>query len=437
MEKTIQIACRGALTIVHTELVPFQGNLKSLSEEDYLKLSQEIRDRGFSDPISIWQSDSKNFILNGHQRLRAVQRMEEEGWKVPPLPVSLIFANSFKEAKMKLLGLASQYGKMEAKGLYEFIMDTQIDSEELFACCRFPEINFESFKTEYFEEIYKLPLGADDDEVPDAPVEPKTKKGDIYLLGEHRVMCGDSTLVDDVEKLMNGSKAEFIFTDPPYNVNYDPEARHTGFSTVRLKNKLGKIQNDRKSPENFRTFLDDVFNNINLVLADGASIYVCHADTEGHHFRSAFVQQPWNLQSCLIWKKTVLVFGRADYHWIHEPILYGWKEGASHSWHGDRKQTSVVEFATDHMNKKECDTDGYVHPTQKPVSLISYCLENSSQKPQIILDPFLGSGSTMIACEKLGRRCYGMELDPKYVDVIVSRWEKFTGRAATLVGQAS
>jgi DNA modification methylase len=166
---------------------------------------------------------------------------------------------------------------------------------------------------------------------------------------------------------------------------------------------------------------------------DGGAIYICHADTEGHNFRNAFLAQRWKLASCLIWAKTVLVFGRADYHWMHEPILYGWKEGAGHAWHGDRKQTTVLEIATDHCAKEQSDTGGkYVHPTQKPVALIERALGNSSQAGEMVLDLFGGSGSTLIACEKTGRHARLMELDAKYCDVIVKRWQEFTGKAAVL-----
>jgi DNA modification methylase len=275
----------------------------------------------------------------------------------------------------------------------------------------------------------------DEDAVPEPQPDPFTLPGDIWLLGDHRLMCGDSTSVDAVERLMAGAKADMVFTDPPYNVNYDPESRHSHFSETRTANPLGKIQNDKKSPEQFRAFLDDVYSAADCVLIAGGAIYICHADTEGHHFRNAFIAQPWKLQSCLIWKKTVLVFGRADYHWMHEPILYGWKEGASHSWEGDRKQTTIIQVASEHYDKAESDTGGkYVHPTQKPVKLILIALQNSSRTGSAVLDLFGGSGSTLIACEKTRRKSRLMEIDPRYCDVIINRWQEFTGREALLEG---
>ena len=275
----------------------------------------------------------------------------------------------------------------------------------------------------------------DEDETPSLELRPVSRAGDVWVCGDHRVMCGDSTSGEQVRRLLDGRFADMVFTDPPYNVDYDPESRPNGpTSDERVANPLGKIKNDSKSPEEFRRFLDQVYTAVDSTIQPGRAIYVCHADTEGHHFRNAFIAQPWKLQSCLIWKKTSLVFGRADYHWMHEPILYGWKQGEAHVWTGDRKQTTVIEIATEHIDRSG-DTNGkYVHPTQKPVKLILVALENSSSPGEIVLDVFGGSGSTMIAAEKSGRRARLMELDPKFVDVIVKRWQMFTAGKATLEG---
>jgi DNA modification methylase len=276
----------------------------------------------------------------------------------------------------------------------------------------------------------------DPDEVPAPPINPVAKNGDLWLLGGHRLLCGDSTSLEAVATLMGAEKADMVFTDPPYNVDYDAEARPNGPTSAERKARpLGKIQNDKKSPAEFRAFLDLVYQAIDSVLKPGRALYICHADTEGHHFRNAFLAMPWKLQSCLIWSKTVMVFGRADYHWQHEPVLYGWKEGAAHVWHGDRRQTTIIEVATDHMAPSSSDTAGvYVHPTQKPVALIEQALTNSSLADELVLDLFGGSGSTLIACQKMGRWARLMELDAKYVDVIIVRWQNFTGKAATLAG---
>jgi DNA modification methylase len=256
----------------------------------------------------------------------------------------------------------------------------------------------------------------------------------LQLKSRHRVMAGDSTVITDVEKLMGGNRMDLLLTDPPYGVAYDAESRVSYFSPKRLNNKLGSIKNDALSDEDSQAFLSTVFSNCDMHLKPGRAVYIFHADSKGHVFRQAFLQQKWELKSCLIWKKSVLVFGRSDYHWIHEPILYGWKAGESHRWFGDRTQTTVLEYSTDHYNKKEADTDGYVHPTQKPCALLENLIANSSQQEDIVVDPFGGSGSTLIACEKRQRRCFTMELAPAYNDVIVQRWQNYTGKEAVHEG---
>ncbi len=269
----------------------------------------------------------------------------------------------------------------------------------------------------------------DEDEAPAADaVQIRVKLGDLVLMGEHRLVCGDCTNRKNIALLMNGNKAAMCFTDPPYNVDYDPESRGGRELTEKQINApLGKIKNDNMSDVEFGKFLDKVYASIDRCMIEGGPIYICHGDTMGHHFRNAFVAQPWKLQSCLIWKKTSMIMGRSDYQWKHEPILYGWKEGAAHIWHGDRKQTTIVECATTHLDKKNCDTDGYVHPTQKPTPLVKYFLENSSQIGDLVLDLFGGSGTTLIACDELNRVCYTTELDERFANVIATRWENFNG----------
>lgn len=243
-----------------------------------------------------------------------------------------------------------------------------------------------------------------DDPSFDYAKETNIKYGDIYVLGNHRLMCGDATKKEDVEKLMNSAKADMVFTDPPYNVDYE--------------GKAGKIQNDKQSDELFYNFLFNSFTNMYNILKPGGSIYCCHADTEGANFRTAFKNAGFKLAECLIWVKNALVLGRQDYHWRHEPILYGWKEGSAHYFVDDRSQDTVWEY-----NKpKHSD----LHPTMKPIELIARAIKNSSKKWEIVFDPFGGSGSTLIACEQLERNCYMMELDEKYAQTIINRWRVLT-----------
>ena len=250
----------------------------------------------------------------------------------------------------------------------------------------------------------------DDDEIPEVK-ESKVKRGDIWQLGEHRVMCGDSTSSDDVAKLMNGEKADILITDPPYNVDY----------TGKTKDKL-KIQNDKMSDDGFREFLKDTFLNADNVLKEGGVFYIWHSDSEGYNFRGACHDINWNVRQCLIWNKNSMVMGRQDYHWKHEPCLYGWKAGAAHYWGTDRKQTTILNFDRPSSSK--------LHPTTKPIELMEYQIKNNTKRSESVLDLFAGSGSTLIAAEKLKRKCYGMELDENYCDVIINRWEQFTGLKA-------
>lgn len=255
--------------------------------------------------------------------------------------------------------------------------------------------------------------GVDEDEIPEKPPA-RTRLGNIYELGDHRLICGDSTKIETARALMKGEHAQMVWTDPPYNVDY----------VGKTKNAL-KIQNDKMDDASFRTFLAAAFSTMAEVTVSGGAIYVAHADSEGYNFRGALRDAGWLNKQCLIWKKQSLVMGRQDYHWIHEPILYGWKPGSSHLWCSDRKQTTVLEFA---RPSKSPD-----HPTTKPVDLVEYCIGNNSKPEHIVFDAFGGSGTTLIACEKLGRRCRMIELDPSYCDVIVERWEKYTGQKAKLL----
>jgi DNA modification methylase len=263
----------------------------------------------------------------------------------------------------------------------------------------------------------------DPDDVPDVPEEPLTKPGDLYILGNHRLLCGDSTDVKAVERLMDGQKADMVFTDPPYNVNvaggaHDPRDK-------KNYRKGPTIENDSMGGKEFKQFLLDAFSLVAAVVKPGAAIYVAHADAEGINFRTALVEAGFLLKQCIIWAKQHFVFGRSDYHSQHEPILYGWLSGASHQFYGERNQGTVWNVDRHMRSDKE-------HPTQKPVALVLVALGNSSKTGDLLYEPFGGSGTTLIACEHLLRHCRMMELDPAYCDVIVKRWENYTGNTALL-----
>ena len=251
-----------------------------------------------------------------------------------------------------------------------------------------------------------------EDEVPDI-VDTRCKLGDIWQLGAHRLMCGDSTKIANIKTLMDGELADLLLTDPPYNVAYEG----------KTKDKL-TIENDKMSDSNFREFLKAAFTAADSCMKPGAVFYIWHADSEGYNFRCACKDAGWQVRQCLIWNKNAMVMGRQDYQWKHEPCLYGWKYGASHLWASDRKQTTVIDWDKPNRNAE--------HPTMKPVGLFDYQIKNNTKGSDIVLDTFGGSGTTIIACEQDGRRARVMELDPHYCDVILTRWENLTGSKAVL-----
>ena len=287
---------------------------------------------------------------------------------------------------------------------------------------RLQELDFDvgllGFSEEELDELLAIDLddtGGDGltnpDDAPEPPPKPVSTSGDVWVLGQHQVLCGDSTDIDAVLEFMGGGRADCLITDPPYNVAYEG----------KTKDAL-TIANDSMDDAAFRQFLTDAFIAANAVMKPGAAFYIWHADSEGFNFRGACRDVGWRVRQCLIWVKNTFVLGRQDYHWRHEPCLYGWTDGGSHKWYGDRAQSTVLEFDRPNRNAE--------HPTMKPVELIEYQLRNSTKSGDIVLDLFGGSGTTLIACEKAGRTARLVELDPKYVDVIVRRWQEFTGERA-------
>jgi DNA modification methylase len=262
-------------------------------------------------------------------------------------------------------------------------------------------------------ELPETPQAIVEDDVPEPPAKPVTQTGDLWVLGEHRLLCGDSTNEDDVALLMDGKRADLLLTDPPYNVDY----------VGKTKDAL-KVTNDSMPDKEFRSFLVSCFSLAFLHMKPGAAFYIWHADSEGFNFRGAVRDCEQKVRQCLIWAKDILVMGRQDYHWQHEPCLYGWKDGASHGWYNDRKQTTLLKF--------ERPSRSAEHPTMKPVAMFAYLVGNSTTPQGLAYDPFLGSGTTLIAAEQLGRKCCGMEISPQYCDVIVKRWETLTGGKAKL-----
>ena len=374
------------------DLIPYINNPRN-NESAVDKVASSINEFGFKNPIII---DKNNIVINGHTRLLASKKL---GLKEVPV----IRADDLTEAQVKAFRIAdnktSEYAtwnedllKLELEQLEE--MDFNLEGLNIDYSEFDLEIELDDFEGEYNEE---------NDIVEEPPKIPFSKQQDIWLLGKHRLMCGSSTENRDIEKLMNGEKAHLLITDPPYNVSYKG----------KTKDEL-TIKNDKMSDNNFYDFLCDFYRVAYENLIDGAGAYIFHADLEGVNFRKSFTESGFKLSQVCVWAKNTLVMGRNDYHWKHEPCLYGWKPTGSHRWFSDRKQTTVWEFDRPTRNAE--------HPTMKPVPLIQYCIENSSQVGELVLETFGGSGTTMIASDICGRRCNIIELDEKYVDVIVKRY---------------
>lgn len=381
-----------------SELYPTQGNLKDLSDENYNKLKASIEKHGFIYPMAVWTETSinKKWMLDGHQRKRFLDKEHPDA----EVPIIEIPAADLQEAAEILLKITSQYGRITQEGVDAFIATFELPEAEIYQAVQFdalPLIGQEKDKEEVEED--------------DAPEVDETQSasvlGEVYQLGRHRLMCGSATELSDVSELVDGVQVDLLHTDPPYNVDY----------TGKTKDAL-KIDNDKKTDGEFRQFLVDAFTNASMVMKEGASFYIFHADSEGYNFRGACVDAGLRVRQCLTWVKNSMVMGRQDYQWKHEPILYGWKEGAGHQWYSDRKQTTVLDF--------DRPTKSTEHPTMKPINICAYLIGNSSKKGDIVLDLFGGSGSTLIASEQTDRTCYIMELDPKYCDVIRKRYHKFT-----------
>lgn len=396
----IEIKCKASTEIPLEKLVEFQGKLKKLAPKNLDKLKKRILADGFIAPIFVWENEGKFKLMDGHQRLAALNSLKKDGHEIPPLPVAMIEAEDEQQARARLLSITSSYGEFNSSELDAWI--SQLDKELT-----------ETLRFSNSEMKFKSPLDdtEGDDEVEDK-VDPVTVPGDIYELGPHRLVCGDATLDEDLRKLMGDDMADIILTDPPYNVAYEGKTK-----------EALTIQNDSMDDSSFKSFLVDVFVNLFSYSKPGAAIYVFHADMEGVNFRTSFTEAGFKLSECLVWVKNVMVMGRQDYHWQHEPILYGWNSSGGHEWYTGRQETTTLFFDRPSANKE--------HPTMKPIDILIYLLNNSSMRGQIVLDTFGGSGSTLIAAEKSGRLARLTELDPHYCDVIVNRyviWCRENGR---------
>lgn len=392
------------------ELTPDPNNAKDHPAWQVEQIKNSIEQFGNLDPIGVWGDD--NLIVEGHGRYEALKEL------------------GYHEAEcIRLDQLTEEERKAYALTHNQLTMNSGWDEKALEqTLASISDIDMEQFGFKI--EVPEAPT----QEVPVPEVaEPRCKQGDIWNLGRHRLMCGDSTLVDAVEALVGGKSMDMLLTDPPYNVDYEGTA--------------GKIMNDKMEDDKFRQFLADAFVNAKTVMKNGAAFHIWHADSEGYNFRGACIDAGFKVRQCLIWEKNALVLGRQDFQWMHEPCLYGenpppegqtdqyldeennvalygWKDGSKHYWFKNRKQTTILRFDRPMVSKE--------HPTMKPIKLFDYQMQCNTKRGENVLDLFAGSGTTIMAAEQNGRNAFCMEFDPHYCDVIIKRWENFTGQEAVL-----
>ncbi len=421
----------------------FQGNLKTIESKNLKKLKESIIRKGFTAPLFIWQ----NNILDGHQRKIALESLKQEGYQIPEIPYVIIEATSEREAKEILLTYASQYEDVDRAGLEEFIKEASLSAFDLDEFTVLPLDHI--LEAEVEEDNYEINLST----------EPKSKLGDVYQLGKHRLIVGDSTDPKVWEKLMDGKKAQMCFTDPPYNVDY-----HSRGENLKSKGK-SSIENDKMEDGAFEHFLTDFSVQLADHIEENAGVYVCYSSSKHIQFENALKNAGFAIKNQIIWVKEIASMGWGDYRWRHEPILYCTLDnGKGTFFNGDRTHTTVMgdkegkikhagESVLVQINGQSYEVVGeglkilkvkdglttiwrekresnYEHPTQKPIDLVKRALLNSSKKGDIVIDPFGGSGATLITCEKTDRVCFTIELDPAFADVIIDRWEKLTEQKA-------
>ena len=443
MEQTLKTEKRKLKELVAADYNP----RKALTPEDseYQKIKRSIEEFGYVDPIIINEDGT---IIGGHQRCTVLKDLGYE-------EVDVVVVSLDKQREKALnIALNKITGEWDELKLKDLLLDLDLGDYD---------ISLTGFEQEDLAELVDNlavePEAMDDDfdgeAVLEDIVEPKTRLGDVWKLGRHRLMCGDSTSQEDVATLMKGEMADLIITDPPYNVNYGDKAEMLDTYLQKGHRNNSRIKNDNMDNESFYSFMLQIYQSAYEFMREGAAIYVFHAESTGHIFRQAFLDAGLKLAQCLIWEKNAFVLGRQDYQWRHEPCRYGWKEGAAHYFINDRTQDTVIlEDDVDFEAMKKADLIAYIedmhrrykdqtsviyenkptrndiHPTMKPVTLIGRLMSNSSKSGWNVLDLFGGSGSTLMAAEQLGRTAFLMELDEKFCDVIVKRWEEYTGQSA-------
>jgi DNA modification methylase len=382
-------------------LIPYARNARTHSDEQVAQIAASIAEFGFTNPIL---TDGERGVIAGHGRLAAARKLGLK--EVPVIELSYLTDTQKKAYILADNRLAMNAGWDDELLKLEL---TELKDADF-------DLDLMGFTSDELDRLINGDAGGgltDDDAVPETPKEPESRPGDLWILGNHRLLCGDSTMLSDVEKLMGNELADMAFTDPPYNVDYGNNAKD------KMRGKDRRILNDALG-DGFYQFLYDAC--VNLLMVTKGGCYVAMSSSELHTLQKAWLDAGGKWSTFIIWSKNTFTLGRADYQRQYEPILYGWKQGADHFWCGDRDQSDIWNYNKPRVND--------LHPTMKPVELVERAIKNSSKSRDIVLDLFGGSGTTLIACEKTGRQARLMELDPKFVDVIVQRWEEYTGQQA-------
>jgi DNA modification methylase len=379
--------------------IPYARNARKIPQKAIDKVAASLQEFGWQQPLVV---DKHGVLIAGHTRLAAAQKLN-----MSTVPVHI--AQSLTEGQVKAYRLMDNRSHQESEWDFALIGPELVDLQAMSI-----DLQLTGFDVSELDNLLDPEAKAgltDDDDAPEVAEHPVSRPGDLWVLGNHRLMCGDSVVLTNVERLMAGARADLVFTDPPYNVDY------TGYTKEKLK-----IQSDKMTTEEFVAFLQGTFASYRVIIKPGASMYVCHPSSFQREFQNALESAGFSVRAQVIWAKNTFAWGFGRYKFQHEPIFYCHVEGESDAWYGDKTQSTLWQEKKPAANR--------LHPTMKPVELIERALRNSSKAGDRVVDLFGGSGSTMIACEKTGRDCSLMEMDPKYVDVIVKRWQDFTGRKA-------
>lgn len=415
MPPILKVTAQSAAVLSLEKLVAFQGAFKRLSEPNYNRLRKQLLENGVTAAFTVWNKKGRYLILDGHQRREALSRMKEEGINIPPLPVTWADVKDEASARRIVLGLASTYGDVDREVVGSFAKEAGLDLSKLDGLFRFHDVDLASMNESIPGATKNRSLG----KVIEMPKDVRIKQGEMFALGKHRIFCGDSTNKQDVGRLLKGAKVSVMVTDPPYGVNYDPSWRaKLGMATT------GKIANDDRADwtEAWKLF-------------PGAVAYVWHGGLHASVVQSSLEAAGFLMRSQIIWAKQAFAISRGNFHWQHEACWYAVRKGQTANWKGGRKQSTLWQVSSNVgvMKSDEAGNESTGHGSQKPIELFARAIRNNCSKQGGIYDPFVGSGTAIVAAEKEGAVAYGMEIDPAYCELAIRRWEAKTGGKAEKV----